>query len=235
MGWTVCAAFVAAPRPDPPRGLYARGLNASIDSPRGTPEHEETMNQLTIANEYSGLIRQELDIESLLRTTLEFVLARVGPTNAAVFLPTTSGDYSLGAYVNCDCPKETVDVMLDHLANAVAPKFDRETQIVWMPDRPSLLSRIGDDAGWLGDSGVIAFACRHDKECLAVFLLFREPKTPYPASLLPQLKTIGDIFGAQLARVIRIHHRHIPKDKWGAIGDTPDEDSDADDIGGMAA
>ena len=50
------------------------------------------MNQGMIVTEFGGLIRQELDIESLLRTTLEFVLGRCGPTNAAVFLPTTSGD-----------------------------------------------------------------------------------------------------------------------------------------------
>ena len=52
------------------------------------------MNQVptTTALEFTGLIKQELDIENLLRTTLEYVLGRSGPTNAAVFLPTTSGD-----------------------------------------------------------------------------------------------------------------------------------------------
>lgn len=87
-------------------------------------ELADHMNQVTTATEFKGLIRNELDIESLLRTTLEFVLSRSGPTNAAIFLPTTSGDYSLGAYVNYDCPKETVDVLLDHLANVVAPRFE---------------------------------------------------------------------------------------------------------------
>lgn len=210
------------------------------------------MNQGMIITEFGGLIRHELDIESLLRTTLEFVLGRCGPTNAAVFLPTTSGDYSLGAYVNYDCPKETVDVLLDHLANTVAPKLAERAgkrggvagtvggaagagaagSVMHLKNHDALVQTLGEDAGWLGDSSVVGFPCVQEGECLAVFLLFRDRLSEYTPSLIEQLRTIGELFAAQLARVIRIHHRHIPKDQWGAIGDGEDE---ADDIGGMAA
>ena len=204
------------------------------------------MNQGMIVTEFGGLIRQELDIESLLRTTLEFVLGRCGPTNAAVFLPTTSGDYSLGAYVNYDCPKETVDVLLDHLANTIAPRLAEGAvkalpggrsgggagPVMHLKDHAALIKALGEDAGWLGDSSVVGFPCTQEGECLAVFLLFRDRLTEFSPALVEQLRTIGELFAAQLARVIRIHHRHIPKDQWGAIGDGEDE---ADDIGGMAA
>ena len=192
------------------------------------------MNQGMIVTEFGGLIRQELDIESLLRTTLEFVLGRCGPTNAAVFLPTTSGDYSLGAYVNYDCPKETVDVLLDHLANTVAPKLaEREDgRVINLNDQVALVRALGEDAAWLGDSSVVGFPCRQEGECLAVFLLFRDRLSAYTPGLVDQLQVIGELFAQQLARVIRIHHRHLPKDKWGAIGDS---DDDADEYGGLAA
>src|SRR5262245_49424510 len=182
------------------------------------------MRQITLALEFDGLIRQELDIEALLRRTLEFVLAKCGPTNAAVFLPTTSGDYSLGAYVNYDCPKETVDVLLDHLANAVAPRFQDLAGIAHYPDSRSLEAAFGDDAGWIEGSGVVVWTCRHERETLAICMLFRDRRSPYAAPLLEQLRTIGELFAAQLARVIRIHHRHLPKDKWGALGDTDEGD-----------
>ena len=188
------------------------------------------MSQLSIAAEFKGLIRQELDIETLLRTTLEFVLARSGPTNAAVFLPTTSGDYSLGAYVNYDCPKDTCDVLLDHLANTVAHRFETQIGVCHMQTRAEVHKRIGDEAQWLGDSSVVAFACRHDGETLAIFLLFRDRRTTFTSSLLQQMQTVSDLFAAQLARVIHIHHRHLPKDKWGMLGDPP-----ADDYGDLAA
>ena len=36
----------------------------------------------------------------------------------------------------------------------------------------------------------------------------------------------------QLARVIHIHHRHLPKSKWGMIGDPPAETDDYGDLAG---
>ena len=197
-----------------------------------TPERADTMKNVTNVSEFKGLIRGELDIEQLLRTTLEFVLARSGPTNAAVFLPTTSGDYSLGAYVNYDCPKETCDVLLDHLANAVAPRFENVKGMAHLTDEAGLSEYLDNDADWLKDSHVVGFPCTHGEECLAVFMLFRDQNTPYALPLLEQVKTVGELFAAQLARVIHIHHRHLPKNKWGMIGDPPAE---TDDYGDMAA
>lgn len=197
-------------------------------------EMAERMNQVSTASEFKGLIRTELDIESLLRTTLEFVLARSGPTNAAVFLPTTSGDYSLGAYVNYDCPKDTCDVLLDHLANSVAPRFENERDMVHMTDQRGLDRYVGDEAQWLNGSGVLAFPCRHDGECLAIFMLFRDQRSTFTQPLMDQLKTVGELFAAQLARVIHIHHRHLPKDKWGMLGDSGESD-EREDYGGLAA
>lgn len=191
------------------------------------------MNQVTTASEFTVLIRQELDIESLLRTTLEYVLGRSGPTNAAVFLPTTSGDFSLGAYVNYDCPKETVDILLDHMANVVAPKFEHAEAPVHLNSRKAMDSTLGDDAQWLGDSHVVAYACRSGGETLAVVMLFRDSRSPYAKGLIDQLVTVGDLFASQLARVIRIHHRHLPKEKWGRIGDPEPEQHD--DYGDLAA
>lgn len=182
-------------------------------------ELAEHMNQVSTAAEFGSLIRQELDLESLLRSTLEFILSKTGPTNAAVFLPATSGDFSLGAYVNYDCPKDTIDILLDHMANAVAPRLQDVATIEHLSDRSQIDRYLEGDAEWIGDSHMIAFSCRHEGECLAIFLLFRDSKMSYGEGLLPQLKTVRDLFAAQLAKVIKIHHRHIPKEKWGALGD----------------
>lgn len=196
-------------------------------------ELADQMNQVTTAAEFSSLIRQELDIESLLRTTLEFTLARSGPTNAAIFLPTTTGDYSLGAYVNYDCPKETCDILLDHLANAVAPRFEACGQVKHLRTAAEFEQFIGDDADWLADSEVLALACEHEEETLAILMLFRDRRNGFVEPLPEQLQTIGTLFAGQLARVIKVHHRHLPKHKWGALGDP--EDDRGDDYGDLAA
>lgn len=195
-------------------------------------ELADHMNQVSTASEFGGLIRQELDLEALLRTTLEFILAKTGPTNAAVFLPATSGDFSLGAYVNYDCPRDTIDILLDHMANSVAPRLEHLDGIEHLTERTQIDRYLGDDAGWIADSNMIAFSCRQDGECLAIFLLFRDAKMSYAEGAIPQLKTVRDLFAAQLARVIRIHHRHLPKEKWGALGDL---DEPRNDDYGLAA
>jgi ActR/RegA family two-component response regulator len=183
--------------------------------------------QISIASEFNSLIRQELDVESLLRTTLEYVLAKAGPTNAAVFLPSTSGDYSLGAYVNYDCPKDTADLLLDRLAGIVAPRMERQAGLKVLSTREDLGEFFGEDAHWLAESRVITFACHHDDECLSVVCLFRDRRHAFPDSLVPTLRIVADLFGKQLARVIHVHHRHLPKDQWGGFGaDEGDDDID---------
>ena len=193
-------------------------------------ELADQMSQVTLASEFSSLLRNDLDVESILRTSLEFILARSGPTNGAIFLPSNHCDFSLGAYVNYNFPKDTVDVLLDHLADVLAPRFQDEPEVLRFTDEASLALRLGDDAHWLADSNVVVFSCRHDGECLAVVALFRDSATPFAADLDAQLRIIGDVFAKQLARVIRIHHRHKPESAWPGF----DEDDTSAD-GGLAA
>ena len=165
------------------------------------------------------------------RQVLEFVLANLGATNAAVFLPGSTGDYSLGAYVNYSCPKDAAEVLLDHLANVAAPNLEHTTGVIHIKTPEQLEARFGDSCGWIGDCEMLAFTCRSEGECLAVFTLFRERSTPFGSDAAAMLGMLSDVFGHQLARVIRIHHRHLPRDKWGSLGDP----TNLDDEGGMAA
>lgn len=188
-------------------------------------ELTDQVSNVTLASEFNSLIRQELDIESLLRTALEFILSKAGPTNAAVYLPSTSRDFSLGAYVNYDGPKDAADVLLDQLAGIVPQRMEDRTDLVVCLSQRELDDFLGDDAHWLGESAVVAFNCRHDGETLAVVILFRDRTTGFAPSLTPTLRLIADLFGRQLARVISIHHRHLPRDKWGGFGE-PEDDAD---------
>jgi FixJ family two-component response regulator len=191
----------------------------------------DQIGNMSVSAEFGSIIRQELDIEELLRVVLEYVLGKCGPMNAGVFLPSTSGDFSLGAYVNYDCNKDSAEALLDHLADVVAPRFEHETEIVLI-DSPDQLEQLFEgDAHWLCDRSVVVFSCMDEGECLAVVTLFRDQRKPFTLDMMPTLRTIADQFGEQLARVIRTHHRHLPQDQWGAPGDPEDLfDLDDDDI-----
>jgi hypothetical protein len=188
-------------------------------------ELSDKVTHMNVATEFSSLIRHELDVESLLRTALEFVLAKTGPTNAAVYLPATSGDYSLGAYVNYDGPKDSADVLLEQMAGVVAPRIERESGVFFLKNGKDVSDFLGEGAPWIGDAGAVAFPCRSGGECLAVVILFRDRRTPFTEDLRPTFQTIAELFGRQLARVIHIHHRHLPKDQWGGFAG-PDDDID---------
>jgi hypothetical protein len=118
------------------------------------------------------------------------------------------------------------------MANVIAPRFEGVADMMHLTDRKSLDKYISDDAEWMGDADVIGFCCQHAQESLAIFLLFRDRKTPYSTTLVQQLATVRDLFAAQLAKVIKIHHRHLPKNKWGSLGDGEEP---RDESGGMAA
>lgn len=195
----------------------------------------DQMTSATMASEFSAIVRQELDVEALLRTTLEYMLGKTGPTNAAVFLPTGHNDYSLGAYVNYDVPRDTADVLLDHLADVIAPRYDTEPEVRCFATAPELEGALGEDAAWLNDSALVVFACRdEDGDCLAVFALFRDRRNAFTDATLAHLKVIRDIFGEQLARVVRIHHRHTPDKQWPGF-DVEEDDRGAADDHGLAA
>lgn len=196
----------------------------------------EKMVTSTVSSEFSAIVRQELDLEDLLRTVLEYVLAKVGATNAAIFLPASSGDYTLGAYVNYDCPKDTSEVLFDHLADALAPKFAGERMISTYNTASDLTRKLGDHAQWISDSALMVAPCRaatpgQPEECLAIIALFRDRRSPFAEDLTPLMRIISDLFARQLARVIHCHHRHLPKEKWGMPGSAfTNEGSERDDI-----
>ncbi|MEM9166293.1 MAG: hypothetical protein AAGB48_04640 [Planctomycetota bacterium] len=192
-------------------------------------ELSDQIDTLAVCAEFNGVIRQELDIESLLRVVLEYLLAKVGPTNAAVFLPASSHEFSLGAYVNCDLDRGTLDMLLDHLADALAPRFEDRPGLHVFQSRHETTKLLGDDR-WLSRQCMAVFPCHRDDECLAVVALFRDDDKPFAPEDAALLETISALFAAQLARIIHVHHRHLPKHQWGALGDEPDDWTEADDL-----
>lgn len=193
----------------------------------------EQFGDVKIATELNVILRQELEIESLLRAMLEFALSKIGSTNAVVFLPTSSGDYSLGAYVNFDIPKDGAEIMLDQLADTLAPRFEHQESVLAICGRDEMDEALGNDSHWLEDEAAMVVSCQSDDECLAVLALFRDQSMPFDEDDVRTMSIIAKLFGEQLARVIHVHHRHLPKDQWGELDsgyfDGPDDEPEDDD------
>ena len=178
----------------------------------------DNMRMGALAAEFEAMIRQELDIEGLLRTTLEYTLKKTGPTNGAIFLPTSCGDFSLGAYINYDCPKDTAETLMGNLADTLAPACDEIRALRFERSITRLRIPSIDENHWLAGSAVAVQAIWREGECLAVIAFFRDKRNPFTEDTRTVLTMLHDLFGTQLARVIKTHHRHKPKDQWGCGG-----------------
>ena len=171
------------------------------------------MQQIVHTSEYGVLVRDELDLESLLRKTLEYLIDRSGPTNAAIFLPSSLDEYSLGGYVNYDCTSDSADMLLQHLADVLAPKLAESKEPLILTNNKQLREWLGDDKTYLNNSNLVATSCQHEDESLAVLVLFRDQAEPFDPTLGETLRAVSSMLGEVLARIIRVHHRHLP-DPW---------------------
>ncbi|MDX2147235.1 MAG: hypothetical protein SFZ23_06900 [Planctomycetota bacterium] len=190
--------------------------------------------RVTLTAEFASIARQELDLEALLRVVLEYVLAKIGPTNAAIYLPNTSGDYTLGAYVNYDCPRESAEALMDQLSCTIGPRFQSRKVVETFEGEEQIVAQLGPDAEWMRDAGLMIAACGAGaraqqtggsvRDCQAVIAVFRDRRNPFGVDARERLQIISEVFGEQLGRVMQVHHRHLPKNQWGAPGnvfDTP--------------
>ncbi|MEX0885069.1 MAG: response regulator [Phycisphaeraceae bacterium] len=165
------------------------------------------LEQAVHVGQYQALVRQELDLAPLLRKTLEYLLDHVGPCNAAVFLPASGEEYAVGAYVNYDCAGDAVEMLLEHLADTAVPAIAEHDQAVHVSDEATMRAMVGEPGGFLLNCEMLAFACTHEDETLAVLTLFRDRAEPFDAAALPTCDAVAQHLPQSLGRLIRVHHR----------------------------
>lgn len=174
-------------------------------------EAAEQLDVATSTAAFEALVSQELGVEDVLRTSLEYILGTTGPTNAAVFLANSETEYTLGAYVSYECPRELADPVLERLGTQVCKHVANEGDLVRFQDVDGFIETIGASAEILKNSDVVAVPCIFEDECLAIIFLFRDKEAPFGEELAPMLDSLRSVLGEQLATVVRIHNRTGPE------------------------
>ena len=126
------------------------------------------------------------------------------------------------------------------MADTLAPAFADDDSVHEF-DAGELAQRVDNVQDWIGDAAALVFTCQHEGETLAIGCLFRDAHETFPQDAIEELESVRAVFGAQLARVIRVHNRHRPKDTWPGF-EIDDHEGDEDQGGwntgddyGMAA
>ena len=217
------------------RDEFERQIDNLSDGVQPLDETRERLDEAAIAGEFRGLLSQELDVEDLLRTAMQYMLTKTGATNAAVFLPGAKPtQFGLGAYVHYDCPRASAESLLSRLSNDVCPRLAATDDIVRFSDTAEFVESLGIEASVLDDAELVAWPARHGDECMAVFFLFRNRTEPFRDELAGVIDALRPVFAAQMAKLVRIHHRsrfHWPKSQTDLAGDG-DGESDGGTDGG---
>ncbi len=195
--------------------------NLSEDLREAREDLQSRLDEVAMVAEYRTLLRQELDLEDLLRVGVEYLVGKTGPTNAAVFLPGGDGEWSLGAYVNCDCPRTVVQPMLDRFAADLCPELAKTDELMRFEDSAEFTKSLELGHEPLEKAEIVAWPCRAGGECLAVFVLFRDRDTGFADGLAGVIDSLRGIFAEQVATILRIHHR--------AVGGWPKEQAEHDE------
>jgi hypothetical protein len=203
----------------------------------------DQMSDAVIVSEFNTLISQELDVEDMLRTALEYMLRRLGPTNAVVYLPESPGRFGIGAYVNYDMTDRDPMPLYKALGNSICDSLRDEHSLVRYEDGGAWARSNQIETELLDNSEIIAFACRARGETLAILTFFRDASSPFEDSIAGMLDSLRDALGAQLGRIVRIHRRG--RDEWPVENDadaglefgkdSSTDEQDGNEWGDMAA
>jgi DNA-binding response OmpR family regulator len=188
---------------------------------------KDQMSIVETTTEFRTLISQELDVEQMLRTSLEYIMEKVGPTNGVVYLREAEGDYGVGAYVNYEWQDRNILPTLEQLGTAVCPQMLNDPGLLKFDDASDFAQCEGVDTALFADAEVVACSCPREDDCLAVLVLFRRDTTPFSDSMASILDALRTVLAEQLGRILRVHKRSTLE--W------PDETPDDADWGDLAA
>lgn len=159
-------------------------------------------------------LSQELDIEPALREFCDWLRNRLSPCNMALFLPGTSGDYNLGAYINCDIGKENCEVLFDTMAGHVDRHFLKKHNKTAMYE----------DIPLLEGYSVLHAAATVGDEVFASVVAFVDSKKGFRPSARHYMEGACQILAKQLKKIIETHNRHRPKSHRDVPGNGFDPD-----------
>ena len=179
------------------------------DLVRAYQEMAQQLNHTQITTEFADLLSHELEVEGILRRTMEWILKKLGPINAAVYLPDADHKFALGAYLNLDTEADAK--LIATIADTIVGAAERSASTLLYSDDQQLSEHFSDPAQLLGRTW-LAGACRTKKESLAVIVLFRRQGEPLDAQLQAQIEAICPLLAEKLEEALELYNRMNPLD-----------------------
>ncbi len=140
------------------------------DLVRAYQDMAQQLNVTQNAAEFAQTLAGEIDVEGVLRRTMEWVLRKLGPVNAAIYLPGSQDQFALGAYLNLDTQADAP--LIETLGKTIVPQSRGSTALSIMEDHV-IHELFGDEGAPLCGRQWLAAGCLTPRECLGVLVVFR--------------------------------------------------------------
>jgi DNA-binding NarL/FixJ family response regulator len=183
------------------------------DLVRAYQDMAQQLNVTQTAADYAQAVQGEFEIEGILRRTMEWLLQKLGPVNAAVYLPAGEAHFALGAYLNLDTHADAP--LIEALSRTLVQQA-RGAASMQLDDDRQLEELFGDEAGPLLGRSWLATGCQTPRQCLAVIVIFgRQREGDAPGSnesgtTRPLVDAIAPVLAERIEQALGFHHRLHP-------------------------
>jgi DNA-binding response OmpR family regulator len=180
------------------------------DLVRAYQEMAQQLNVTQITAEYCQTLDEEIEVEGILRKTMEWVLRKVGPINAAVYLPDTERRFALGAYLNLDTEADAL--LISDIGETVVKQAESAGQAISIDDDRAIEHLFGSAGERLKRRSWLSIACNVRRECLAVIVIFRSTGQPIDVSTRTMIEAMAPVLGERIDQALGLYHRLHPYD-----------------------
>ena len=187
------------------------------DLVRAYQEMAQQLNHTQVTTEYSMMLQDELEVEGVLRKTMEWVLKKLGPINAAVYLPDGERNFALGAYLNLDTEADAK--LIEQIGRTVVREVECSGQAVTIETNEQLRGHFGNDAGLMEGRTWYASSCVAKRESLAVLVIFRRQGDPLDAALRQLVEAVCPLLAAKIDEALELYNRMNPLEDEDEEGD----------------
>ncbi len=140
------------------------------DLVRAYQDMAQQLNLTQHAAEFAQSLAGELDVEGVLRRTMEWILKKLGPVNAAIYLPNGDDQFALGAYLNLDTQADAP--LIETLGKTLVLQARGATALTLEED--GVIDELfGEEGAPLKGRQWLAIGCHTPRECLGVLVVFR--------------------------------------------------------------
>ena len=180
------------------------------DLVRAYQEMAQQLNVTQVTAEFCHALDEEIEVEGILRKTMEWVLKKIGPINAAVYLPDTDRHFALGAYLNLDTEADAL--LISDIGETVVKQAESAGQPISIGDDRSIEHIFGSTGERLKGRTWLSMACNVRTECLAVIVIFKNSGQTIDASVRTMLEAIAPVLGERIDQALGLYHRLHPYD-----------------------